>query len=67
MHKSDEDIARDMFERAMEDVHHHVNIAKEAVEEMSILIDGLNDKPTEEERQKAEELVVKALISLCNV
>lgn len=66
-HQSYVSKAEAMYERAMEEIHEHADDVKEVVEELSVLIDELEGKPSKDEIDRAEELVAKAIISLCKI
>lgn len=59
--------AETMFNEAMDNVYHKINVAKDAIEELSVTIDDMTEAPSDTDREKMEELISKALLSLCSI
>lgn len=66
-YRSYEDRASQMYEKTMENVHNRTDTAKHALEEISIIVDDIEAKMTDEQYQRLESLISKAIIALCGV
>lgn len=66
-HQSCTTKAASMYERAMDEVHGHINDAKESVEDLSLFLDGIENRLSDEEVERIEDLISKAIISLCKI
>lgn len=66
-HHGYEDKASQLYEKAMEDVHNRVDIAKNSLEDISIIVDSLERTLSDEQYESIESLISKAIIALCGI
>lgn len=62
-----EDKASEMYEKRMEEVYSKIDTAKDAIEKVYIAVDDVEHLLSDEQHDKIESLISKAIVALCGV